>query len=232
MILSDDNFATIVRAVEQGRKLYDNLLKYVRFVLITLVAFVLTFLGATLLNIAAGQPFSSAQALWIHFFVSAPFGVALGLDAQTPGLMRLRPRRRDESIMSRSLLVTCGLAGLYMAIVLDALIAFGKSHYGSTATGSSIGLTAFSLMIVVSAFHSRSATLSALRHETLDNRTMNLTALAEIVLAVAVTQLDGFNRLLGTRPLTAGQFGLALAAAVVLFFVWEVAKVVARRRAP
>src|SRR6202008_4325007 len=57
MILTDDNFATIVAAVEQGRKLYDNLLKYVRFVMVTLVAFVLTFLGATLLNIAEGQPF-------------------------------------------------------------------------------------------------------------------------------------------------------------------------------
>ena len=58
MILSDDNFATIVYAVEQGRKLYDNLNKFIRFVLLELVAFVLTFLGATLLNLAAGQPFT------------------------------------------------------------------------------------------------------------------------------------------------------------------------------
>ena len=58
MILSDDNFATIVFAVEQGRKLYDNLNKYIRFVLLELIAFVLTFLGATLLNLAAGQPFT------------------------------------------------------------------------------------------------------------------------------------------------------------------------------
>src|SRR5207248_5201656 len=92
MILSDDNFATIVRAVQQGRKLYDNLTKYVRFVLISLVAFVLTYLGATVLNIAAGQPFTPAQVLYIHFLVSAPFGIALGLDQATPGLMRRRPR--------------------------------------------------------------------------------------------------------------------------------------------
>jgi Ca2+-transporting ATPase len=67
MILSDDNFATIVYAVEQGRKIYDNLTKYIRFVLVLLVAFVLTFLGATLFNIASGEPFSPAQVLWIHF---------------------------------------------------------------------------------------------------------------------------------------------------------------------
>ena len=58
MILSDDNFATIVFAVEQGRKIYDNLTKYIRFVLILLVVFVLTFLGASLFNIAAGEPFT------------------------------------------------------------------------------------------------------------------------------------------------------------------------------
>jgi len=63
MILSDDNFATIVFAVEQGRKIYDNLTKYIRFVLVLLVAFVLTFLGATLFNIAAGEPFTPAQVL-------------------------------------------------------------------------------------------------------------------------------------------------------------------------
>ena len=62
----------------------------------SLVAFVLTFLGATLLNIASGQPFTPPQVLWIHFFISAPFGVALGLDQQTPGLMRLRPRPSSE----------------------------------------------------------------------------------------------------------------------------------------
>ena len=122
MILTDDDFATIVHAVEQGRKLYDNLTKYVRFVLISLVAFVLTFLGATLLNIAAGQPFTPAQVLWIHFFISAPFGVALGLDQATPGLMRSRPRPSSESIMTRGVKLTSGLVGLYMAICL------GRAH--------------------------------------------------------------------------------------------------------
>ena len=91
MILSDDNFATIVYAVEQGRKIYDNLTKYIRYVLVLLVVFVLTFLGATIFNIAAGEPFTPAQVLWIHFFVNAPFGFALGFDRETPGLMSRKP---------------------------------------------------------------------------------------------------------------------------------------------
>jgi magnesium-transporting ATPase (P-type) len=81
--------------------------------------------------IAGGQPFTPPQVLWIHFFISAPFGVALGLDQATPGLMRRRRRPHDESIVNSGVTLTCGLVGLYMATVLDVLIYFGKQHYHS-----------------------------------------------------------------------------------------------------
>jgi len=229
MILTDDNFATIVRAVSQGRKLYDNLSKYVRFVLISLVAFVLTFLGATILNIADGQPFSPAQVLYIHFFVSAPFGVALGLDQTTAGLMERRPRPSTESIVNRGVQLTSGLVGLYMAIVMDLLIYFGKQHYHSTAVGSSIGLSAFALMLIVSAYECRSVAGTALARETFDNAKMNWTAAAELGLAVMITQMDLFNRLLKTTPLTSPQFGLSVGSAVLLLAFWEIGKLNARR---
>jgi Ca2+-transporting ATPase len=229
MILTDDNFATIVRAVEQGRKLYDNLMKYVRFVLISLVAFVLTFLGATLLNIAAGQPFTPPQVLYIHFFVSAPFGVALGLDQATSGLMKRRPRPASQSIMTMGVKLTAGLVGLFMAICLVALIDFGIKHYHSVAVGSSMGLSAFALMLSVAAYQSRSVTRSTLTTDTFDNARMNWIAVVEVALAVMITQMDLFNRLLGTRPLTRGEFGLALASAVLLYILWELGKLTARR---
>jgi Ca2+-transporting ATPase len=229
MILTDDNFATIVRAVSEGRKLYDNLSKYVRFVLISLVAFVLTFLGATILNIAEGQPFSPAQVLYIHFFVSAPFGVALGLDQATEGLMARRPRPSTESIVNRGVQLTSGLVGLYMAIVMDVLIYFGKQHYGSTVVGSSIGLSAFALMLIVSAYECRSVSGSVLVSHTFDNAKMNWTAAAELLLAVMITQMDFFNRLLNTTPLTSPQLGLAVGSAVLLLVLWEIGKLIARR---
>src|SRR5207302_871604 len=130
MILSDDNFATIVYAVEQGRKLYDNLTKYIRFVLLLLVAFVLTFLGATILNIAAGEPFNPAQVLWIHFIVNAPFGFALGFDEESPGLMTRTPRPRGESVLTRPLLITVSLVGLAISILLLSLIRLGQAVFG------------------------------------------------------------------------------------------------------
>jgi len=87
MILSDGNFATIVFAVEQGRKIYDNLTKYIRFVLVLLVVFVLTFLGATLFNIAHGEPFTPAQVLWIHFVVNGPVRFRAGLSLTLSGIL-------------------------------------------------------------------------------------------------------------------------------------------------
>ncbi len=232
MILSDDNFATIVYAVEQGRKLYDNLNKYIRFVLLELVAFVLTFLGATLLDLAAGQPFTPVQILWINFAVNAPFGVALGFDQETPGLMSRHPRPRGESILTRGVMVTSGLAGLYVAIANLGMIAWGNNHYDSLAIGRSIGLVAFTLMLVVAAFEARSESQTAFTVDTFNSSRMNLIAGIEIAGAFLITQADFLRRLLGTAQLTARQWGLALAAAVVLLLGWEAGKWLARRRMP
>ena len=229
MILSDDNFATIVFAVEQGRKIYDNLTKYIRFVLVLLVAFVLTFLGATLFNIAAGEPFTPAQVLWVHFIVNAPFGFALGFDKETPGLMTLHPRRRGQSVLTTGMLVTVGLAGLAIAVgLLSMIFAVGQHLFGSVAVGQSIAFTSFALCLIVAAVECRSESASALTTATFDSKQMNWVMLGEFVLAVLVTQLDTFNRLLGTTQINLRQFGWALVPAVALFVLWELGKYAAR----
>jgi Ca2+-transporting ATPase len=230
MILSDDNFATIVYAVEQGRKLYDNLNKYIRFVLLELVAFVLTFLGATLLNLAGGQPFTPAQILWINFLVNAPFGVALGFDQETPGLMRRRPRPRGESVLTTGVMVTCGLAGLFVAVANLGMIATGKNHYQSVTVGQSMGMVAFTLMLIVAAFEARSETETVFRVDTFNSSRMNLIAAAEFFGAFLITQADFMQRLLGTTKLAPKQWGLAFASAVVLLGLWEAGKAIARAR--
>ncbi|GAA2230835.1 cation-transporting P-type ATPase [Streptomyces amakusaensis] len=229
MILSDDRFATIVYAVEQGRRIYDNLTKYIRFVLLLLVTFVLTFLGATVLNIAAGEPFTPPQVLWIHFVVNASFGFALGFDRESPGLMRRRPRPRGESVLTRPVRVTVGLAGLAVTVILLGLIKLGQAHFGSVETGQSIAFTAFALCLIVAAFECRSETDSVLTTSTFDSRQMNWVALAQFVLAVLVTQMDVFRRILGTTRIDARQFGWALLAALALLLLWELGKFLARR---
>jgi Ca2+-transporting ATPase len=231
MILSDDNFATIVFAVEQGRKIYDNLTKYIRFVLILLVVFVLTFLGATLFNIAHGEPFTPAQVLWIHFVVNAPFGFALGFDRESPGLMGRRPRPRGESVLTTPVLVTVGLTGLAITIGLLSLIQFGTSHFHSAAVGNSMAFTAFALCLIVAAVECRSETGTVLTTATFDSKQMNWAMLGEFVFAVLVTQMDVFHRLLGTTDINLRQFGWALVPALALLVLWELGKLIARRYA-
>ena len=229
MILSDDNFATIVFAVEQGRKIFDNLTKYIRFVLLLLVAFVLTFLGATLFNIANGEPFTPAQVLWIHFVVNAAFGFALGFDRESPGLMQRRPRPRGESVLTTGVLLTVGLSGLAITIGLLAMIALGQSHFHSTQVGQSIAFTSFALCLIVAAVECRSETGTVLTTATFDSRQLNRAMIVEFILAVLVTQMDVFHRLLGTTQLNLREFAWALVPAVVLLALWELGKLVARR---
>jgi P-type Ca2+ transporter type 2C len=230
MILSDDNFATIVFAVEQGRTLYDNLMKYVRFILITLVAFVLMFLGATLLNIAAGQPFTPSQILWINFLIDMPLGIALGFDLETPGLMKRLPRPRNKSIVDVGVIGMSLLVGGLMAVCLLGLIQYGTHAKDSAVMGATLAITAFAFFRIVCTYESRSVTDSIFRLSTFDCKQINLISLGEIVLAFLVTEFDVTQRLLGTRSLDGGKWLLAIAPAVVLLLLWEVGKVIARSR--
>ena len=229
MILTDDNFATIVKAVSEGRKLYDNMLKYIRFMMVALVTYIVTFLLASLLNIANGQPFSATQILWINFVITAPVGIALGLDRETPGLMKRKPRPRADSIMSRPVVLTVGLTGLFMSVAIDLLIVLGKDKYDNVGIGSTIGLVAFSLMLVVAALECRDQTATVLRMETLNNNTVNLAVLAEVALALLIARGGALTSLLGTHPLTGRQWLIGAVPALLLFALWELGKVVARR---
>ncbi|KAA9163594.1 cation-translocating P-type ATPase [Amycolatopsis acidicola] len=232
MVLSDDNFSTIVFAVEQGRKIYDNLTKYIRFVLILLVVFVLTFLGASLFNIAAGEPFNPGQVLWIHFIVNAPFGFALGFDKESPGLMERTPRPRGESVLTTGVLLTVGLVGLLVTVGLLSVSELGKARFGDEAIGNSISFTAFALCLIVAAVECRSEKASVLTTATFDSKQMNWALAGEFVLALLATQMDAFQHLLGTTRLDAGQFGWALLPAIALLIFWEAGKAIARQTSP
>ena len=109
MILTDDNFATIVEAVDGGRGIYDNLMKYVRVQLVMLGGFILTFLGAGIFDIAGGAPLTPLQILWINFAVDVLLAIGLGFDAPVPGLMKRAPRDASAPIVDRGLGIRLGV---------------------------------------------------------------------------------------------------------------------------
>ena len=111
MILTDDNFATIVKAVELGRGLYDNLTKYIRFQMGVLVGFIVTFLGASIFNIVGGVPFVPLQTLYVNFTTQVLQAIGLGYGRPAEGLMKRKPRASDEPILPRPLLLWVGDRG-------------------------------------------------------------------------------------------------------------------------
>lgn len=231
MILTDDNFATIVQAVSEGRKIYDNMLKYIRFMMVALVTYVVTFLMANILNIAGGQPFSATQILWINFAITAPVGIALGLDKETPGLMQRLPRPRSASIMTPAVLTTVGLVGLYMAISINLIIVFAERSYGKLDIAATMGLVTFSMMLIVAAYECRDEKATIFRRETFDNKSLNITIIVELVLALWIALGPPLTTLLRTDRLGDGQWLIAAAPALVLLVLWEVSKAIARKRA-
>src|SRR5262249_41097397 len=107
-------------------------------------------------------------------------------------------------------------------------IQLGKSHFDSEAIGNSIAFTSFAFCLIVAAVECRSETATAVTTATFDSKQMNLAMLGEFVLAVLVTQMDVFHRLLGTTWLHMKEFAWALVPALALMALWELGKLAAR----
>ncbi len=134
MILTDDNFATIVNAVEYGRSIYNNLVKYIRFQMTTLVAFIVTFLGAAFFSILGGTPFGAISVLWINFLIQAPIAIALGFDEPSSNLMKLKPRPPTQPVLSRNqwLLI------VFIGVLIASVTLFVEAYYSRIGSDQAI----------------------------------------------------------------------------------------------
>ena len=229
MILTDDNFATIVSAVSYGRTLYDNLVKYLRFQMSTLVAYIAIFLGAGIFGIAGGVPLNPLQILWLNMVVDIPIAIALGFDQPTKGLMSRPPRPLGDPVLSRSSWIRLCIQGAVMTI--GSLVAYqiGENQY-DPLVASTMLLTTLSL------FHVAAGLLSRDQLNTIFDRDA-IPAVAQLrrygvslIAIVAITSIDLLERIFGTGSLTAGMWGTCIALALSLVVVEELLKLVLRRR--
>jgi P-type Ca2+ transporter type 2C len=228
MILTDDNFATIVEAVEGGRGIYDNLMKYVRVQLVMLGGFILTFVGAGIFDIAGGAPLTPLQILWINFAVDVLLAIGLGFDASAPGLMRRAPRDASAPIVDRSLGIRLAIASVIMAGLALAVVAWGEERY-DLVVATTMGLTTLSLMHIVAALEARELTGTIFSRYTIANRRFVQLIGAALVLTFLVTQLDALNRIFDTVPLTSSQWGICLLGPLAFLAFAELGKLVDRR---
>jgi Ca2+-transporting ATPase len=229
MILTDDNFATIVKAVEYGRALYDNLAKYIRFQMTALVAFIASYLGAAFFVIAGGVPFSPSVVLWINFLVQVPIAVALGYDDPSPGLMDRKPRPLSQPVITRNQWIRMIFLGLLMT--LGTLYLEHAYTPAGPEIANTMGFVVFSLFNIAIGLSARSETQSALSRDVLqDRRQLGLFGLA-FMLTVLPTEL-GFlaNRFELTSIAGDNRWLICIGMAIGLLLVDEVIKVFLRRR--
>ncbi|HWD44558.1 MAG TPA: cation-transporting P-type ATPase [Actinomycetota bacterium] len=229
MILTDDNFATIVNAVEYGRALYDNLLKYLRFQMSTLVAYIAIFIGAGIFSIAGGIPLTPLQILWINMVIDIPIAVALGFDEPTGGLMRRRPRPVGAPVLSRANWVRLCVQGFVMTV--GALVAYqiGDSQDGPAA-GATMLLTALSLSHLAVGLLARDQRNTILSRAALPGPTQLRRYGIALLAIIAATTIGFLQRILETVELNLSQWSICIGIAVTLVVVEELIKLVLRRR--
>jgi Ca2+-transporting ATPase len=227
MILTDDNFATIVKAVRLGRGLYDNLVKYIRFQMGVLAGLIVTFLGASILNIVSGVPFTPLQTLWVNFTTQVFQSVGLGYGEPSEGLMERKPRKPEQPILTRADTIWFVIAGFTMAIAALAVIA-GYEDKGDELART-MGLTTFSIANLMFSFTARDAVRSVFSLETFRDKTFLIATGMSVAAIIFVTELRVFQRVFHTVELSGNQWLLCLGAGSAILVVSEVRKFLLRR---
>lgn len=231
MVLTDDNFATIVRAIERGRAIYDNIVKFVKFQLSTTLGFAAVFLLSSLLDIASRKPFTAIAILWVNIIMDGPPAMALGVDKADPSIMDRSPRPTDEPILTRSRWGSIGLAAFVMAIGTLAVFAMAPgpdAEAGVASIAGTMGFNTFVLFQFFNILNVRSENRSVFGRHTFSNRSLWISLAAVISLQAVVTHIGFAQRLFDTAGLTASQWMVCIAVASSILWVEEIRKVIVR----
>ena len=230
MILTDDNFSTIIKAVELGRGLYDNLARYVRFQIGGLFAYIATFLGASIFNVAEGIPLLPLQTLWVSFTMLSIQSVGLGYSKPAAGLMDRPPLPPSRPILTRALIVWLALAGLLMAIGTLSVISWAEQAHGLDIART-MGMVTFALFILFFSIESKDERDSAFSLDTFSDKTFVITTSGSFVLLVLSTVLSIFQTVIRTVRLDVRQWLICTAVALSIVVAAEIRKAVLRRTA-
>ena len=230
MILTDDNFSTITKAVELGRGLYDNLARYIRFEMGCMFGFIITFLGASIFDIAHGEPLLPLQVLWVAFTTVTIQSIGLGYSNPAEGLMERQPRSPSQPILSRGVLSWLVWVGLVMAVGTLSVVSWAQQE-DTLTIARTMGVVVFSLLNLFFSIEAKDERESAFSLSTFSDRTFILTAGVSLFLLVMATVLGPFQAILKTTELDVYKWLLCVAVALSIVVVSEIRKAVLRRTA-
>lgn len=232
MVLADDNFATIVNAVEEGRKIYDNIRKVLQFQLSTNAAEVIYVFLASVLGVTVVTP---AQLLWINMVTDSTPGLALGMEKAEGDLMKRKPRSSKESVFSDGAGSSMIIHGVIMAFIVILSFFIGQyielGRYGvfESVDGMTMSFLTANLIEIFYAICMRTQKGSIFKMKT-RNKWLAGSFILSLVFTVGVIYIPALSNMLGLAQISLKEFLIAFGLAFMVVPITEVAKFMQRRK--
>ena len=221
MILTDDNFATIVRAVEQGRGIFDNIKKAVHFLLGTNIGEIVAVFAASLFGMS--QPLIPIQLLWINLVTDSLPAMALGTEKPEKDIMERNPVSPKKGFFSDGLWLDIMLEGLLIGILTLLAFSIGNLVFGDESLGRTMAFATLSFSEIAHAVNMRSAQ-PLYKTGLFGNRMMNIAVFVCIGVQTAVMFIPKLSEIFGTVPMTGMQWGIVALLSLTTLAVGEIGK--------
>ena len=229
MILTDDNFATVVTAVEQGRGVYANIRKAIHYLLSCNIGEILAIFVATVLPFLRA-PLTPVQLLWLNLVTDSLPALALGMEPVEAGVMDRPPRARTEPLFTRAFAWRLAWQGALVGGLTLGAYVLGLARFGGHGAGNTMAFATLTLSQLFHAFDVRSEEVSLVRLGVGSNPAMVRAFLAGLALQGAVLLIPPLQGAFGVVPMGLAQWGAVLALAVTPLAVCEGEKAVSARR--
>ncbi len=229
MILTDDNFASIVAAIEQGRIIYSNIRKFVYFLLACNIGEILIIFGAMLIGLPI--PLRPVQLLWLNLVTDGAPALALGLEKGDPDIMKYPPRSPQEPVINRDMAIGIGVVGLVDAVAVLAVFFLALQRYpGQLMAAQTIAFVTLCASELLRAFTARSERHSVFSIGVFSNRAMLWAVGVSFLLVLMVVYVPFLRPFFDTVPLTANDWLLMLPFFLASPLAMELLKLHFRRR--
>ena len=237
MVLADDNFATIVSAVEEGRKVYSNIKKAIQYLLSANIAEVLClFISVVIISTIVGHQvvfLTPVMILWVNMVTDSLPALALGMEKAEANVMDYPPRKSGSSLFAGKTGVDIIIQGVMQTALVMASFLVGFLYFEKVGASHAVSETmAFVTLCFIQLFHSfnlKSQTQSIFNKKVFDNKFLNLAFAVGVVLVVLVVSIAPIGKLFDTEPLDALQWLVAVGSAFLIVPMVEIQKIIERK---
>jgi len=225
IVLADDNFASIAAAVEEGRRVYDNLIKSLAFVLPTNLGLAMILMAAVAFfpfeTLASGAtelllPMLPTQLLWINLVATIALALPLAFEAKEPNIMDRPPRKPDAPVLSSFVIMRTFVAAFLMTVACIGLFLYAYNRTGDLARAQTMGVTTVIMFQIFYMINCRSLRDSVLRIGLFSNPTIFVGIVALLILQLAFIYLPVMQTIFNTAPLSGSDLLLSIVAGMII----------------